>query len=194
MEKEECAKKEDKRVSEEGLSGGRMVEDNKNREKVKTVDQKKKDERRQSTQQKRGKRVRGEGLPGVKTVKVDDRRERGHSVRQERSFADVVSQGKARKAPVCMGDSIIKKVDKIVNIGDDITVCLPGAKIEDIAEKAGQVMVVAREVLFSCMWERTMPRRRERQPSLVSTGVRNVGTVGGWRSTHKYRRMREYSY
>ena len=54
-------------------------------------------------QQKRGKRVSGEGWPGGKTVKVDDRRERGHSVRQERSFADVVSQGKARKARVFMG-------------------------------------------------------------------------------------------
>ena len=104
------------------------------------MDQKKKDDRRQSMQQKRGKRVSGEGLPGGKTVKVDDRRERGHSVRQERSFADVVSQGKARKARVFMGDSIIRKVDKIVNRGDDITVCLPGAKLEDIAEKAGQVM------------------------------------------------------
>ena len=84
----------------------------------------------------------GEGLPGGKTVKFDDKRERGHtsSVQQERSFADVVAQGKARKARVFMGDSIIKKVDKIVNRGDDITVCLPGAKIEDIAEKAGQVM------------------------------------------------------
>ena len=96
---------------------------------------KKKDDRRQRMQQKRGKRVSGEGLPGGKTVKVDDMRERGHtsSVQQERSFADVVSQGKARKA-------IIRKVDKIVNRGDDITVCLPGAKVEDIAEKAGQVM------------------------------------------------------
>ena len=75
-----------------------------------------------------------------KTVKVYDRRERGHSVRQERSFADVVSQGKVRKARVFMGDYIIRKVDKIVNRGDDITVCLPGAKIEDIAEKVGQVM------------------------------------------------------
>ena len=120
--------KEDKRVSEEGLSGGRMVEDNKSREKEKTVDLKKKDERRQSMQQKRGKQVSGEGLPGGKTVKVDDRRERGHSVRQERSFADVVSQGKARKARVFMGDSIIKKVDKIVNRGVDIAVCLPGGK------------------------------------------------------------------
>ena len=54
---------------------------------------KKKDDRRQRMQQKRGKRVSGEGLPGGKTVKVDDMRERGHtsSVQQERSFADVVS-------------------------------------------------------------------------------------------------------
>ena len=69
----------------------------------------------------------GEGLPGGKTVKVDDRRERGHtsSVQQERSFADVVSHGKARKAQVFMGDSIIRRVAQIVNRGDDITVCLP---------------------------------------------------------------------
>ena len=39
-----------------------------------------------------------------------------------------------------MGDSIIRKVDTIVNRGYDITVCLPVAKVEDIAEKAGQVM------------------------------------------------------
>ena len=31
-------------------------------------------------------------------------------------------------------------MDKIVNRGDYITVCLPGSKIEDVAEKAGQVM------------------------------------------------------
>ena len=72
--------------------------------------------------------VSGEGLQVGKTVKVDDRRERGHSVRQEMSFADVVSQGKARKALVFIGDFIIRKVDKIVNRGDDITVCLPGEK------------------------------------------------------------------
>ena len=132
--------KEDKQVSEEGLSGGRMVEDNKSREKETTVDQKKKDERRQSMQQKKGKRVSGEGVPGGKIVKIDDRRERGHCVRQERSFADVVSQGKARKARVFMGYSVIRKVDKIGNKGNDITLCLPVAKIEDIAAKAGQVM------------------------------------------------------
>ena len=88
-----------------------MVEDNKSRENEKTVDQKTKDDRRQSMQQKRGKRVSREGLPGGKTVKVDDIRERVHSVRQETSFVDVASQGNARKARVFMGDSIISKVD-----------------------------------------------------------------------------------
>ena len=39
-----------------------------------------------------------------------------------------------------MRDSIIRKVDTIVNRGDDITVCLPGAKIEDIAENEGKVI------------------------------------------------------
>ena len=57
------------------------------------------DSKERIVQQKRGKRVSGEGLPGGKTAEVD-RRERGHSVRQERSFADVVSQGKARKARI----------------------------------------------------------------------------------------------
>ena len=108
------------------------------------MDQKKKDDRRQSMQQKKGKQVSGEGVPGGKTVEADDRRERGHSVRQERNFADVVSQGKTRKARIFMGDSIIRKVDKIVNRGDDIMVCLPGAKIENVAEKVGQVMGVGK--------------------------------------------------
>ena len=61
--------------------------------------------------------------------------------RQERSLADVVSQGKVRKARVFMRDSIIRRVDRVVDRGDEITVCLPGAKIEDVAEKARQVMV-----------------------------------------------------
>ena len=46
--------------------------------------------------------------------------------RQERSLADVVSQGKVRKVRVFMGDSIIRKVDRVVDRGEDITVCVPG--------------------------------------------------------------------
>ena len=52
-----------------------MVEDNVRRENGKTVDQKKKDGRRQSMQQKSGKRVSRVGLPVGKTVDFDNRRE-----------------------------------------------------------------------------------------------------------------------
>ena len=94
----------------------------------------------------------------------------GHSVRQERSFADVVSQRKARKARVFMGDSIIRKVDQNVNRGDDITVCLPGAKIEDIAAKAGQVMGGGTGGAVLVHVGTNNAEKGERHPSLVSTG------------------------
>ena len=48
----------------------------------KKAGKKKKEDRKQSVQQKKGKRVSGEGVPGGKIVKVDDRREMGHTVRQ----------------------------------------------------------------------------------------------------------------
>ena len=50
----------------------------------------------------------------------------------------VIKEGE--ESPGIHGDSIIRKVDQVINRGEDITVCLPGAKIEDVAEKAGQVM------------------------------------------------------
>ena len=39
-----------------------------------------------------------------------------------------------------MGDSIVRKLDKLINKGDDFTVYLPGAKIEDVTERVGQLM------------------------------------------------------
>ncbi|KAI0212476.1 hypothetical protein LSAT2_002606 [Lamellibrachia satsuma] len=57
-----------------------------------------------------------------------------------RKGAETNKWWKARKARVFMGDCFIRKVDKIVNRGYDIKVCLPWAKIEDIAAEAGHVM------------------------------------------------------
>ena len=57
-------------------------------------------------QQKEDNRVCGEGFSGGKMV------------------GDNKSREKKKKVRVFMGDSIIRKVDKIVNRGDDITVCL----------------------------------------------------------------------
>ena len=39
-----------------------------------------------------------------------------------------------------MGDSIIRKLDKVVNRGENIMVCLQGTQIDGVAEKAGQVI------------------------------------------------------
>ena len=100
-------------------------------------------------------------------IRRNCRRERERSVqlengkrvmRQERSFADVVSQGKdedrcsvtregedrcsvtregedrcsvtreGEESRIFLGDSTIRKLDKVVNRGEDIMVCLPGAK------------------------------------------------------------------
>ena len=99
---------------------------------------------------KRDKWVSGEGLSGGKTVEVDNRRER------ERDVSNTVKQndhkmtdGRRQSGQQENGkqvtqqkrkDSIIRKVDKVVNRGEDITVCIPVAKIEDVADKAGQVM------------------------------------------------------
>ena len=39
-----------------------------------------------------------------------------------------------------MGNYIVRTLDKMINKVDDMTVCLPGPKIEDVTETAGQVM------------------------------------------------------
>ena len=39
-----------------------------------------------------------------------------------------------------MGDSIVRKTDKVLNKGDDVVVCLHGAKIETIIERVENVV------------------------------------------------------
>ena len=57
-----------------------------------------------------------------------------------RNYADAVAKGKERKLQVAMWDSFVRKLDKIINKGDDVTVCLPRATIEDVTETVGLVM------------------------------------------------------
>ena len=45
-----------------------------------------------------------------------------------------------KKSPGIHGDSNIGKIDKAIDKREDITVCLPGAKIEDVAEWVGEIM------------------------------------------------------
>ena len=39
-----------------------------------------------------------------------------------------------------MGDSIVRKTDRVLNKGDDVVVCLPGAKIEAITERVEHIV------------------------------------------------------
>ena len=39
-----------------------------------------------------------------------------------------------------MGDSIVRKTDRVLNKGDDVVVCLPGDKIEAITEKVENIV------------------------------------------------------
>ncbi|MBA1446784.1 MAG: hypothetical protein FE835_18150 [Gammaproteobacteria bacterium] len=85
---------------------------------------KKTDGRRQSVQQRKGKQVSVGEL----------------QQKEGKSYAEAVIKGKERKQRVVMGDSIIRKLDKTINQGEDMTVCLPGANIDDVTDRVSRVM------------------------------------------------------
>ena len=46
-----------------------------------------------------------------------------------KSYSEAAIEGVRTRARVFMGDSIVRKTDKVLSKGDDMVVCLPGAKI-----------------------------------------------------------------
>ena len=52
-----------------------------------------------------------------------------------KSYSEAVIEGVRKRARVYVGDSIVRKTDRVLIKGDDMVVCLPGAKIEAITEK-----------------------------------------------------------
>ena len=45
-----------------------------------------------------------------------------------------------KRARVFVGDSIVRKTDRVLNKGEDVFVCLPGAKIEAVTEKVENIV------------------------------------------------------
>ena len=45
-----------------------------------------------------------------------------------------------KRARVFVGDSIVRKTDRVLNKGDDVVVCLPGAKMEAITERVENIV------------------------------------------------------
>ena len=61
-----------------------------------------------------------------------------------KSYSEAVIEEVRKRARVFVGDSIVRKTDRVLNKGDDVVVCLPGAKIEAITERVKTSRVRAR--------------------------------------------------
>ena len=57
-----------------------------------------------------------------------------------KSYSEAVIEGVRKRARVFVGDSIVRKTDRVLNKGDDVVVCLPGAKIEVITEMVENIV------------------------------------------------------
>ena len=57
-----------------------------------------------------------------------------------KSYSKAVIEGVRKRARVFVGDSIVRKTDRVLNKGEDVVVCLPGAKIEAITERVENIV------------------------------------------------------
>ena len=59
---------------------------------------------------------------------------------ERKSYSAAVIEGVRKRARVFVGDSIVRKTDRVLNKGDDVVVCLPGVKIEAITERVKNIV------------------------------------------------------
>ena len=59
---------------------------------------------------------------------------------KRRSYSETVIEGALRTERVFMGDSILRKTDRTLSKGEDVVVCLPGARIEHVTERVENVL------------------------------------------------------
>ena len=59
---------------------------------------------------------------------------------ERKSYSAAVIEGVRKRARVFVGDSIVRKTDRVLNKGDDVVVCLHGAKIEAITERVKNIL------------------------------------------------------
>ena len=57
-----------------------------------------------------------------------------------KSYSEAVKEGVRKRARVFVGDSIVRKTDRVLNKGDDVVICLPGSKIEAITERVENIV------------------------------------------------------
>ena len=59
---------------------------------------------------------------------------------ERKSYSAAVIEGVRKRTRVFVGDSIVRKTDRVLNKGDDVVVCLPGAKIEAITQRVKNIV------------------------------------------------------
>ena len=67
----------------------------------------------------------------------------GQNVREgihRKSYSEAVIEGVRKRARVFVGDSIVRRTDRVLNKGDDVLVCLPGANIEAITKRVENIV------------------------------------------------------
>ena len=68
----------------------------------------------------------------------------GTKIRQDgerrKTYSAAVIEGFKRNSAIYVGDSIVRKTDSRLNKGEDVVVCLPGARIEHVTERVEKIM------------------------------------------------------
>ena len=68
----------------------------------------------------------------------------GGEIRQDgerrKTYSAAVIDGFKRNSAIYVGDSIVRKTDSGLNKGEDVVVCLPGARIEHVTERVEKIM------------------------------------------------------
>ena len=64
----------------------------------------------------------------------------GQEGERRKSSSAAVIEGIKRNSRIYVGDSIVRKTDTRLSKGEDVVVCLPGARIEHVTERVEQIM------------------------------------------------------
>ena len=64
----------------------------------------------------------------------------GQEGERRKSYSAAVIDDIKITSRICVGDSIVRKTDTRLSKGEDVVVCLPGARIEHVTERIEQIM------------------------------------------------------
>ena len=96
----------------------------------------------------------------------------GQEGERRKSYSAAVIDGIKRNTTIYVGDSIIRKTDARLSKGEDVVVCLPGARIEHVTERVEKIM-----------------GRGNGGTLLVHVGTNNTDKEGTTTIVEKYRKL-----